>query len=316
MGISSENRNWLEEHFSEEVWFNEPMHRHTSFRIGGPADALVMPHDRSSLTTLVKWCAAGGIPYFILGMGTNLLVRDKGIRGVVIGLKKCLNRIAVTEATDTSCRISVMAGVNLQRLCRFAIKKGLAGLNFALGIPGSVGGGIAMNAGTADGSMGDVLEFLDVLFPSGKAERLFQDRLEFSYRHFSIRGLEKAEEKGKPVILEGRFVLHRSDPETLKEDAERRMDQRKATQPVNRPSPGCVYKNPRSTQPAGMLIDQAGLKGLRVGDAEISTRHGNYIINRGRAKATDVLELMQRIEDRVYEEHRVQLEPEIIIAGE
>ncbi|MBU4319283.1 MAG: UDP-N-acetylmuramate dehydrogenase [Proteobacteria bacterium] len=316
MGISSENRIWLRRLFGEGVWFDEPMHRHTSFHIGGPADALVMPHDRTSLRELVEGCGTKGIPYFILGKGTNLLVKDKGIRGIVILLKKCLNKIAVAEIPGGACRVSAMAGVNLQRLCRFAIKKGLAGLNFAMGIPGSVGGAIAMNAGTADGAMGDVLESLDVLFPSGKNERLLRDRLFFSYRHFSIQSEDKTVEKAKPVILEGHFLLTPSDSELLKEEAEKRMKQRKATQPMDQHSPGCVFKNPEPGLSAGKLIDDAGLKGFRIGDAEISTRHGNYIINRGSAKAADVLELMQKIEDKVYEQHRVKLEPEIIFAGE
>jgi UDP-N-acetylmuramate dehydrogenase len=316
MGISSENRNWLQQRFGEEVRFDEPMHRHTSFHIGGPADAFVAPGDRSSLVELVEGCIQKRIPYFVLGKGTNLLVRDGGIRGVVISLSKGLNKIAVTEASGAVCRVSAMAGVNLQRLCRFAIKKGMAGLNFALGIPGSVGGAITMNAGTADGAMGDVVDSLDVLLPSGKTERLSRDRLVFSYRHFSMKAEGKTNVKAKPVILEGHFLLDQAGPESLRADAEKRLAKRKATQPVYRYSPGCVFKNPVSGMAAGKLIDEAGLKGLRIGDAEVSTRHANYIINRGGAKAADVLSLMRIIKDRVYEKHRIELEPEIIIAGE
>jgi UDP-N-acetylmuramate dehydrogenase len=265
---------------------------------------------------LVKRCLQKRIPYFILGKGTNLLVKDRGIRGVVISLSKGLNKIAVTEASDAVYRVSAMAGVSLQRFCRFAIRKGMAGLNFALGIPGTVGGAIAMNAGTADGAMGDVVDSLEVLFPSGKTERLSRDRLVFSYRQFSMKTKGKRDEKASPVILEGHFLLGRADAESLRADAEERLARRKATQPVNRPSPGCVFRNPGSGLTAGKLIDETGLKGLRIGDAEVSTRHGNYIINRGGAKAADVLSLMRIIKDRVYEKHRVELEPEIIIAGE
>ena len=316
MGISAGHKKWLSSRFGEAVCFDEPLRGHTSFRIGGPADALVRPMDKQSLIDLIGWCAAQDVPYFILGKGTNLLVRDKGYRGIVISLQKCLNHISGDAAGENPVRVTAMAGAGLPRLCRYAVRKGMHGLNFATGIPGSVGGAVMMNAGTADGCMADVIDRIEVLFSSGKTEELNRDQLLFSYRKLSIRHPSGPAGAGQPVILEAGFLLRKGDPEKLAEDARTRLQRRKAVQPVSACSPGCLFRNPASGGSAGRLIDEAGLKGTRVGDAEVSKRHANYIINRGNATAADVIRLMNDIQEAIYQKFNVALEPEVVILGE
>ena len=316
MGLSRENSAWLNQHFGENVVFDEPMHRHTSFHIGGPADAFVRPRDLPALVTLTAWCRENGLPCFVLGKGTNLLVRDNGIRGVVISAAACLNQIRHEKLDENLIRVSAMAGVGLQRLCRYAMDNGFSGMNFAVGIPGSLGGAIMMNAGTSDGCMADVIETVTVCFFSGENEKIKKEDLNFSYRKFSINNRDDEETNNAYMIIEADIILKASDPESLKIDARKKLERRKATQPVHMFSPGCIFKNPESGLPAGRLIDDAGLKGKCIGDAEVSSRHGNYIVNRGQATADDVIKLIQLIKDCVLEKFSIHLDLEVIIVGE
>ncbi len=316
MTLSAQCRKWLAAQFGSAVLFDEPMSRHTYFNIGGPADALVKPESLEKLIELIHGCRDFNIDWWVMGKGSNLLVADRGIRGVTIVLDACLNKIEKKEATEKEVRINAMAGAPLAMLCRYALANAMGGLNFALGIPGSVGGGIMMNAGTALGSMKDVVLAVTALLPSGKIVRIAKQDIAFSYRSLVFTHPLVLEENGTAVILEGCFSLHPEDPETLKAQAETIMNNRCDTQPVDERSSGCFFKNPEFGQPAGRLIEDAGLKGMTVGDAQVSTRHANFIINRGRATADDVARLMENIQSVVNKKFNIFLEPEVKIVGE
>ena len=184
MALDSDSIKWLESRFENNVKFDEPMSRHTSLRVGGPAEVLVTPENLEDLKALVKWSWNNGLSYLIIGEGTNLLVKDGGIKGIVIVLTKCLKTIVQTGMETDGLIVTASASVRMRSLCSYALKKGLEGMNFALGIPGTVGGGIMMNAGTSHGSMENVLESINVLLPTGRTRRIRREQLDFSYRSF------------------------------------------------------------------------------------------------------------------------------------
>jgi UDP-N-acetylmuramate dehydrogenase len=316
MALSLEFRKWLSRTFGNLVLFDEPMRRHTYFNIGGPADAVVKPAGMDQLIALIQGCRDFEIDWWVMGKGSNLLVKDRGIRGVMIFLDGCLNKIETTGETGPEIRLSAMAGVGLQTLCRHCLANGIGGLNFALGIPGSVGGAIMMNAGTSLGSMKDVIEAVSVLLPSGTVVDIPKEQLQFSYRSMTFMHPSVRKENPAVVILQGRFCLFSKNSNALKEEAERILHARSAGQPVYEKSAGCFFKNPESGPPAGRLIEEAGLKGVSVGDAAVSTLHANFIINRGNATATDVITLMQMIREAVNAKFNIILEPEVKIVGE
>ena len=313
MALDRDAKEWLIGHFKDGVRFEAPMAAHTSFRVGGPAEALAAPDNFKQVQVLMAWMHEKAIPYRIIGGGTNLLVKDQGIRGIVMTLTRCRHPIRQTVLQQDRVIVSATAGARLQTVCRFAVRNGLAGLNFALGIPGTVGGAVIMNAGTRRGAVGEVLVSVDVLTASGAVETIESDRLDFDYRHLSW---DKAGFSERPVILGGCFCLHRGDPEALDAEATQILIERKAREPRRYPSAGCFFKNPASGPPAGNLIDRAGLKGIRIGDAEISNKHGNYIINRGKATADQILSLMRRIQETVHDMFNILLEPEVEIVGD
>lgn len=313
--LDTGSKDWLKSRFAARVRFDEPMSAHTSFRVGGPAEAYVEPEDKEDLIQLIRWSHQMDHTYLIVGDGTNLLVRDGGLAGLVINLRRCLKNIYVTRKRPTDVTVSAMAGVRLSALCSFAIKKGLKGMNFALGIPGSIGGGIMMNAGTSTGWMEDVLTAVSILRPSGITEEIGREKLDFSYRQLLWEKGNLKFNLGRPIITEGTFVLFPSDPRTLKAEAEALLKIRRKKQPTAKPSAGCFFKNPASGNPAGELIDRAGLKGKAVGGAAVSAKHANFIINRQQAKAADIIELMALIQHTVMEKFHVRLEPEVKIVG-
>jgi UDP-N-acetylmuramate dehydrogenase len=318
MALTAQDRKWLQETVPGAVLFDEPMASHTTLRVGGPADVLVRPRDMGQLRELVTGAARRHLPLLVAGRGSNLLVRDGGIEGVVIDLSEGFNRIALQGPPGPGeiRRVSALAGARLAALCRFALGCGLAGMEFAVGIPGSVGGAIAMNAGTAAGSMADILEAVTVLTPAGRLRQLAAGALSFGYRCLTLPQEPAAESHGRQtVILAGQFRLHASDPAKLKSRARQLVRARRRQQPLARPSAGSFFKNPPNGKSAGYLIDAAGLKGRRVGDAAVSHRHANFIVNRGRATADDVLALMEQIQRRVYARFGVWLEPEVVIVG-
>ncbi len=317
MALSEQDRRWLQRTAPGAVRFDEPMARHTTLRVGGPAEALVRPRDVAQLRELVSGAAQRGLPLLVLGRGSNLLVTDGGIEGMVIELS-ALHTITLREAPEPGGTRSVtaLAGARLAALCRFALSRGLAGLEFAVGIPGSVGGAVAVNAGTADGSMGDVLTSVTVMTPGGDLHRLSADRLSFGYRRFALPP-ELAEDGSgrRAVIVSGAFRLRPSDPARIRSRARRLARTRLRKQPLARPSAGSFFKNPPGREPAGRLIEAAGLKGRRVGDAAVSRRHANFIVNLGRATSSDVLALADQVQREVQARFGVRLEPEVVIVG-
>ena len=282
------------------VVFDAPLRELTSLRIGGPADVLVVPEDVADLTQLVRQAHAVQIPVFVLG-GTNVLIRDRGIRGVVVSLGKL---VAVE-----SCAQDVLyaeAGIRMPRLLQEAISQSLSGLEWAAGIPGTLGGAVAMNAGTRLGEMKDCLQAVQLLRPDGMLSRVEAVSIEFSYRR---AGLPEA------IVVGAWLQLTRGVTAKIEADMKSYLQYRKNTQPLTQPNAGSVFKNPPNMS-AGKLIEEAGLKGFRVGDVKVSPKHANFIVNMGQARATDAILLIKKIQQEVYHRTNIMLEPEWKIVGE
>ena len=303
----------IRERIKGPVSYDEPMAAHTWFRVGGPADVYVVPESLDELISLIKWLASEEVYYLVVGGGSNLLVKDKGIRGVVINLAAGIKGISVTSEGHAATVVRAMAGENLNRLCRFAIEKGLAGLNFAIGIPGSVGGAIMMNAGTAEGEIQNVLSRATILFPDGRMETLSDNVLEFGYRGLKLPGIHNPLQP--PVIVDGSFQLVPASSGDLAAEADALLKRRGERQPKGGASAGCFFKNPENGAPAGALIEQAGMKGAKFGGAQVSETHANFILNRHNATAEDILQLMEKVQRAVYAKFQVELQPEVRIVG-
>jgi UDP-N-acetylmuramate dehydrogenase len=315
MALDSDFIKWLENRFGDNVKFHEPMSSHTSLRVGGPAEALVTPENLEDLKALVEWSWNNGLSYLIIGEGTNLLIKDGGIRGIVIVLTKCLNTLVQTGMEADGPIVTASASVRMRSLCAYALKQGLEGMNFALGIPGTVGGGIMMNAGTSHGAMENVLESITVLLPTGRTRRIRREQLDFSYRTLSWNSELTEGHYAQTVILDGCFRLRPSDSEKLKKEARKILKARWKKQPMGWPSAGCFFKNPSSGKTAGQLIEMAGLKGKSIGGAEISSKHANFFINRYNASAADFLALMALTEETVSNKFNIDLKREVKIVG-
>lgn len=288
-----------------EVAFDEDLSRYTTSRVGGPADALVYPKGIEELGRCVRFSRQKKMPLFVLGAGSNLLVQDKGIRGLVVNLRN-FSRLAL-EDSEVRPVVYAEAGVGIPRLVDFAALHGLSGLEGVAGIPGNVGGGLFMNAGTPTGQMGDRLASATFMAQEGKLVTWERESLQFGYRtsHFP---------KGA-IIVSARFSLERSTPSQVMETVRQAREQRVKHQPLNLPNLGSVFKNPPGKF-AGALIEEAGLKGVRVGQARISPKHANFIVNEGGATAKDIRILIGLIRDKVKEKFNVSLEPEVRIVGE
>lgn len=284
-----------------ELRMNESMAKHTSFRIGGGAEVMAFPKTETELAELLKVSALLDCKCAILGAGTNVLAPDEGITGLVICLKDCLD--GMEALSDT--RIRVMAGVTMSRAAVFAANLGLSGLEFAHGIPGTIGGGIYMNAGAYGGEISQVCDRVEVMDRQGNSRWLRNAEMGFSYRH-SV--LETADD----LVIAAEFALTPAEPEAIKARMKELIGKRSASQPLNLPSAGSAFKRPKGGY-AAALIDQAGLKGFRVGNAGISDKHAGFAVNLGGATANDVKELLQTVSDRVFEQTGIRLEPEIRI---
>ncbi|CAB5117526.1 UDP-N-acetylenolpyruvoylglucosamine reductase (EC [Olavius algarvensis associated proteobacterium Delta 3] len=313
MGIDPDTAQWLLDLLGQDVRLNEPMSRHTSFRVGGPADVLARPRDLTTLVRLIRGAGERHLPFLVIGGGTNLVVRDAGIRRLVIVLSGGFRDIADSGDSPEGVRLTAGAGCRLQGFCRFAMNRGLAGMNFALGIPGTIGGAIRVNAGTRRGWISDVLRELYVLQPDGTEQILRRADMNFSYRTLSWDPVTS--DNAQPIIVQGVFCLTPEDPASLKSEATQILADRHASQPMGLPSAGCFFKNPPGEAPAGRLIEAAGLKGTQIGGAAVSTRHANYIVNREKATAADILSLMELIQETVKDKFDIDLEPEVHIVG-
>jgi len=307
--MNETDKNWLIDHFGQHVLFDEPMWRHTTFSIGGLVDAMITAMTEQEIRDLVVWAHKKGHPIMIFGAGSNLLVLDGGVRGIVLKLADEFEAIHfVPRVNGTGAVITAGAGVLVRQLGKYALDRGLAGLNFTLGIPGTVGGALRMNAGAWGECVADSTISIRVINRYGDIADISRDQLRFSYRRLD---LEK-----DTIILSGRIKLKRADREALRQEAIRTQKRRRLNQPLSLPSAGSVFRNPPGQKTAGELIDQAGLKGLRVGEAEVSTKHANFIVNNGHAKASDVIDLIRQIQETVFERFGVNLEPEVTIVGQ
>ena len=288
----------MEEHLpAVRVEEDAAMSKYTSFRIGGPAKRMVFPTKDEDVLCLKEICAQADVSYMVLGKGSNLLVADQGLDYVVINMA-AMNEISVKESGE----IYVQAGALLSRIAVQAQQAGLAGFAFAHGIPGSLGGAVAMNAGAYGGEMKQVVQSVKALFQDG-IRTISGDDLKFGYRHSIF-----SEENG--IILSVVLLLEPGDPAEIRGEMDDLMSRRKTSQPLEYPSAGSTFKRPEGHF-AGTMIDQCGLKGTHVGDAEVSTKHAGFIINKGEATFEDVTALIQMVQDKVYKQFGITLEPEV-----
>jgi UDP-N-acetylmuramate dehydrogenase len=290
----------------QRVRFALPLARYTSFRIGGPADALVEPDTVAELQALLSLLKGESVPFFLLGGGTNILVSDRGVRGVVIKLGEGFNYAVWEEQADIAS-VRVGAASSLGRFVREAVRKGYAGVEFAEGIPGSVGGGLLMNAGAFGSELSAVVDAITGVHHDGRAACLPGETLGFAYRRTAL--------PPQFVITEIKFRLRQGSEEVIREAMLRAQRKRQRTQPHGYPNAGSIFKNPPGTY-AGRLIEATGLKGQTLGRARISEQHANFIVNTGGASATDVKLLMEQIQHVVWEKNQVWLEPEVHLVGE
>lgn len=279
----------------------EPMSKHTSFRIGGNAEVMAFPKSREELSKLLKTSVLLDCKPAILGAGTNVLAPDEGLSGLIICLKDCLDGMEQLDET----KIRVMAGVTMSRAAVYAANLGLSGLEFAHGIPGTVGGGVYMNAGAYGGEICQVCEQVEIMDRNGEIQILTGDQMAFSYRHSRL-------EETNDIVISAVFSLEKADPETIKAKMKELIAKRSASQPLDLPSAGSAFKRPVGGY-AAALIDQAGLKGFQVGGAAISSKHAGFAVNLGDATAADVKALLQQVSDRVFAVSGIRLEPEVRI---
>lgn len=281
--------------------FDEPMSKHTSFRIGGPAAVMAFPQNEEELSEVLKVSGKLDIKPVILGAGTNVLAPDEGLPGLIVCLKDCMNGMELLEGGG----IRVMSGVTMTRAAVFAANYGLTGMEFAHGIPGTVGGGVYMNAGAYGGEISQICRSVTVMDRNGKTRQLSREEMDFGYRHSIL------EESGE-IVVSAVFGLAQDSPEAVKARMRQLQAKRSASQPLDLPSAGSAFKRPVGGY-AAALIDQAGLKGYRVGNAAISGKHAGFAVNLGGATAHDVKELLTQVSDRVFAASGIRLEPEIRI---
>ena len=295
-------KKWASGLIEGKVLFDVPMKRFTSMKVGGPADSLLFPKNVEELKRVVRYARRRKIPFLVLGKGTNLVVRDKGVRGWIVNLTQGMKKIELNGQV-----VEAEAGSSLQRLVQFSVQKGLTGLEPFFGIPGTVGGGVAMNAGAWGAELKDVLLSMILMKEDGEIVKRSRSRLRFSYRGLAL--------PPSWIILKGRFRLKKGKKEEILEKVKSYSEMRKRRQPLDYPSAGSVFKNPKEG-PAGKWIEEVGLKGFRIGQAMVSHRHANFIVNLGKAKAEEVIYLMEFIEKKVYEGKGISLEREVRVVGE
>lgn len=283
---------------SERILFQEPMKLHTTFRIGGPADCLIYLENEDQLCRMQKYLRLVDVPYTVIGNGSNLLVSDDGYRGIVLVIGKYMSEITVKD-----CYLEAEAGALMSQVAKTAKEHGLTGLEFAAGIPGTVGGGAVMNAGAYGGEMSQVVSTVTVVNRNGEIMELDNGTMEFGYRTSVIQN--------QPfVVTKVTFRLEQGDPEQIAEKMADLAKRRREKQPLEYPSAGSTFKRPEGYY-AGTLIQETGLKGLTVGGAQVSEKHAGFVINTGGATCADVMALIAQVQDRVMQRSGVYLEPEV-----
>ena len=288
---------------AKPLFAQEPMAKHTSFRIGGPADVLAQPADEAELAALLKRAAEHAVPVTLIGNGSNLLVRDKGIRGLVLKLSN-----SFSDMKALGNELTLGSGISLAMASKKAASLSLSGMEFAVGIPGTIGGAVYMNAGAYDGEMAKVVTCVRVMDMQGKISELQASELDFAYRHTALQnsGL---------IVTSVTVSLQPGEAESIKAKMADFSQRRISKQPLELPSAGSMFKRPVGYF-AGTLIDQTGLKGYTVGGAQVSTKHAGFVVNVGGATAQDVLQLISDVQSKVFAAHGVRLEPEVLVLGE
>ena len=288
---------------AKPLLLEEPMAKHTSFRIGGPADVLAQPANEAELAALLKRAGEHAVPVTLVGNGSNLLVRDKGIRGLVIKLSNIFSSITVEGNV-----LTFGSGISLAMASKKAASLSLSGLEFAVGIPGTIGGAVYMNAGAYDGEMAKVVTCVRVMDMQGKISELQASELDFAYRHTALQnsGL---------IVVSVTVALQPGEAESIAAKMADFSQRRISKQPLELPSAGSMFKRPPGYF-AGTLIEQTGLKGYTVGGAQVSQKHAGFVVNVGGATAKDVLQLISDVQSKVFAAHGVRLEPEVLILGE
>ena len=295
---------WLEAYFpAERVRFQEPMSLHTTFRAGGPARYMAMPVNEEEISRLIRQCQSVGLPWFVMGNGSNLLVSDRGYDGLIMKLGR-----QYAELSVDGCEVKAQTGVLLSRLARQAALNNLAGLAFAAGIPGTLGGGLMMNAGAYGGELSQVVKTVRVLDGEGQFRTLTAEQMKFGYRTSALK------ESGL-IALEAVLSLTPGDGNQQLREMEELNRRRRENQPLEYASAGSTFKRPEGYF-AGRLIEQAGLKGLSVGEAQVSEKHCGFVINRGNASAAEIYTLCRMVQERVYERFQVELTMEVRLLGE
>ncbi|MCI5649870.1 MAG: UDP-N-acetylmuramate dehydrogenase [Fusicatenibacter sp.] len=279
------------------------MSRHTTFRVGGPADYFVSPHNEQEIFAVQKVCEAAGLPWFVVGNGSNLVVSDDGYRGVILSVYKNFQKITVD-----GCCIEAGAGAMLSAISHIARDNSLTGMEFASGIPGTLGGAVMMNAGAYGGEMKQIVRAVRVLTPEGEVKTLEADQMAFGYRTSVVK-------EQHYIVLSAKLELHPGDREQIQEKMQDLKNRRVEKQPLEYPSAGSAFKRPEGYF-AGKLIMDAGLAGFSVGGAQVSEKHCGFVINKGGATALDVVQLMGEVQRRVQERFGVRLEPEIQFLGQ
>ncbi len=305
--MNQEHKEKLCEIVEGTVQFDVSLAPLTSFNIGGPADCFVIPAHLQDLQRVLVLLGEWHLPYVVMGNGTNLLIRDRGIRGAVVRLKDGFRNIGSTMVTSGVAELSGGAAVPLDALVKFCIDQGLSGIEALSGIPGSLGGALKMNAGAFGCEMKDVAQRISYLLPDGSLKTVSGTAMPFSYRSLSI--------PQDAIIVEALLALNRAETETLRKTREEILQKRHKLYTPQYPCAGSIFKNPPGHS-AGQLIEEVGLKGMRIGGAQISQEHGNFILNLGAATAQDVMNLMRLAGQRVKERSGVTLEPEICIIGD
>lgn len=297
----------VENFFQGNLLYDIPLKDFLSFKVGGPADVLAFPENQEDLVMLLRFLRMEKIPFFVLGEGTNLIVRDRGFKGVVIKLSSGFKTIGLEEGKKGKVYVKAQAGEKLSRVIEFSFQNSLSGLEFASGIPGSIGGALVMNAGAYGKEIKDIFLSAILIASDNSIRKMGREELRFSYR--------KVDLPPGSIIIETIFELRAGDQQAVGELIQEILNKRKKSQPLNFPSAGSVFKNPPGLY-AAQLIEELGLKGCQIGGAAVSERHANFIVNEQAATARDILELIAFVQEKVWQAKGVRLEPEIWVRGE
>ena len=301
--LTQETISRLKSEIKGQVRFDVPMSLHTSFHIGGPADVMIVPADREDLRTVLRIAREEEVPLTVIGNGSNLLVRDKGIRGIVLKLGNALKHW--DQKGDTFIFDS---GVSLAQCCRIIGEAGYTGMEFAVGIPGSLGGAVYMNAGAYDGEMKDAVVSVEVMTRDGKVKILGREDLQFAYRHSALQAADV-------IVLTVKLQVKEGDTASIQAKMDDFSQRRISKQPLDMPSAGSTFKRPEGHF-VGQMVEESGLKGFRIGGAEVSVKHAGFIVNANNASAADVLQLIEYIKKIILKNYNIALVPEILVLGE